>query len=319
MKIIILARVLLSILILTLLYSLFDVFREIHRQGYIQGFLGSITDKYIHRKKNREISMLLEGEKEEKSFLERVDLLIERASLKVWLPFITSEILIVFTIFVAFTCAFIFQRISGVVVFSIAVFFSVIFLVFVLLKQLAKHTYDKIDDQVLIYINILENLASSNSDIVEIMEKSLPYIKEPLKSYSAQFIFECKKGLPIYKAFKNFENKIESKRFRQLLKNLEVCSKYEANYKEILTKSRVIMKNYFTEKERRKKEIREGRIAIGTVLILGVFLINLVSSFNDNLHDQLKHTFIGNIIIGYNLFVIMLALYKLITLDKINY
>jgi tight adherence protein B len=319
MAVVIIGRILLVILIITSLYSFFDIFREIYKRGYLQGILGDAKKKYVERQKAREMSILLDGEKENIKFLERMDLLIERSGLRAYANFITSEILIIFTIVLAFTTAFIFQKISHLLVFSIAIFFAVIFLAYLALNQLAKFTYDRIDDQVLVYINTLENLSSSNSDIVEIIGKALPYIREPLRSYSTQFVFECRKGVPIVQAFKNFENKIESYRFKQLLKNLEICSKYEANYREILSKSRIIMKNYFVEKEKRKKEVRIGRIAILSTVGVGLVLFKLVLGFNEDLFEQLKGTSIGNIILGYNLFVLMFAALKFITLDKLNY
>lgn len=308
-----------AVLIISLIYILFDILQEIKLRGYIGNVLGKISSKYEERKKNREVYLLLEGEREEISFLEKVDLLIERSGLKSYAPFITSEILCVITVITALVSAIICMKVLGSIVFSVPVFFTMILLVYLILKELSKITYDKIDDQVLIYINILENLTSTNSDIVEIMEKAIPFMKEPLKGFSKCFTFECKTGTTVEQAFRNFEKKIESKRFRQLLKNLEICSKYEANYKEILKKSRIIMKNYFTEKERRKKEVRQGRIAIVSIVFLGIVLFKLVLGINGDLISELKNTYIGNIIVAYNLFVLLFAVFKFITLDDINY
>lgn len=307
------------VLVICSIYILFDIFKEIKLKGYIGNIFGKISSKYEERRKDREVYILLEGEKENVSFWEEIDLLIERSGIKAYVPFITSEILCIITILAALIVSAICQKIFGLIVFSIPIFFMFIFLVYLALKQLAKITYNKIDDQVLIYINTLENLTAANSDIVEIIDKALPFMKEPLKSFSRQFVFECRKGILVEQAFKNFENKIESKRFKQLIKNLEICSKYEANYKEILRKSRVIMKNYFTEKERRKKEVRQGRIAIVSTIFIGIVLFKMVIGINDNLILELKNTYSGNLIIGYNLFVVLFATLKFITLDNINY
>ncbi|MBE6047155.1 MAG: hypothetical protein E7213_01900 [Clostridium sp.] len=313
-----LIRFLLVIIILILLYLIIDLFREILIRGYILGIWSKVQDKYEERQRKRKTVLLLEGEHENKSVLERVDILIERAQLKRFFPFLTSEILIVVTLIVAFLISFLVYKFFQLMIFAIPVFFLVIMFTILLLQSMCKITYDKIDEQVLIYINILENLAASNGDIVTIMEKSIPYLKEPLKTFTTQFVFECKKGIELDEAFKNFQNKIESKRLKQLLINLQVSSKFKANYKDILSKSRVIMKNYFSEKERRKKEVREGRIAIISILILEGFLVKLVSGFIPNLFFELKNNLIGNIILEYNFFVIMFAIYKFITLGKMN-
>lgn len=319
MIIVYLGRILLIIVIFTLLYTIFDLLREIFRRNYIKLAFGNLKNRYEERQKVREVAILLEGEKEKKTILEKIDILIESSRVRKWMPFLTSEILIFISLCFAFICAFFVQKAFGILVFSIPVFLSVLMFIALTLKSLSKATYDKIDDQVLLYINILENLSASNSDIVEIMEKSIPYIKEPLKEYTKQFVFECRKGLPIDMAFKNFENKVESFRFKQLLKNLSVCSKYEANYREILNKSRVIMKHYFLEKERRKKEVRQSRLAILSVVAVGILLFNLVSGFTENYFELLKTTFMGNLILGYNILVVLYAIYKFITVDRINY
>lgn len=319
MRVVILARILVAILIAIVLYNLFDIFREIKRQDYLGNALGELNGKYKDRKKRREVLQLIEGEKEEKTLIEKIDLLIEHSCIRIYFPFLTSEVFIVSTTAIALIVSILFYKITHIAVVSIPVFFMIILLIYIGLNLLARRTYDKIDDQVLVYINILENLTSSNSDIVEIMEKALPYINEPLKKYTYQFVFECRKGVPVAKAFKNFENKVESLRFKQLLKNLAVCSKYEANYIEILSKSRVIMKNYFLEKARRKKEIRESRITIITTVVIGLFAIKEVIGFCPSLKDQLINSALGNMLVAYNAFVIMLAIYKFITLDKLNY
>lgn len=319
MIIVYLGRFLLIVVIFILLYTIFDLLREIYRRNYIKLAFGNLKTRYEDRKMIREVAILLEGEKEKSTFLEKVDILIENSRIRTRIPFITSEIFIFMTICVAFISAFFVQKAFGIIVFSVPVFFAVIMFVVLALKSLSKMTYNRIDDQVLIYINTLENLSAANSDIVEIMDKALPYIREPLNGYTKQFVFECKKGVPIDVAFKNFESKVESLRFKQLLKNLSVCSKYQANYREILNKSRIIMKNYFVEKERRKKEVRQSRAAIICVVFVGLVLFQLVSGFTDNFFELLKTTLVGNIILGYNIFVILYAIYKFITIDKVNY
>lgn len=319
MKIIIAARILLSILILMLLYDLFDIFREIKEKGYFKEIIGDFNESYLLRKQKRESAKILEGENEKKTFIEKIDLLVERSGIRAYSNKITTEIIIIGTIIMAFISSVVFYAVVKLFIFVIPIFLGVIFLVYLILGELARRTYDKIDDQLLMYINTLENFSFTSSDIVEIMEKSLPYIKEPLKNYSKQFVFQCKKGLSIVQAFKNFEDKVESLRFKQLIKNLAICSKYQANYREILGKSRVIIKNYYTEKTRRQKEIKEGRIAIVVTMAVGALIISQVVNVCPNFKDQMLHSFLGNILVGYNIFVVMFAIFKFITLDKINY
>lgn len=311
--------VLLLVTSFILVYNFILASQEFKRKRYINEFLTNMNDKYEERMKVKEAKLLYEGTTDDNKFIDRIDDLINKSSIRVIFPFLTSELLIGLSIVIASLTTYVFNKYYPYWLFDIAVFISSMLFLVLILRYMARRTYDKIDDQLLIYLNTLINLCGANDDIVVIFDKSTVYLKEPLKSFTEQFVFECRKGIPVHKAFKNFEDKIESKRFKQLLKNLSICSKHEANYKEILSKSKVILKHYFIEKERRKRAIYMGRMSIFSTFVVGMYLFSLIGSINTTMMDSLKTTILGNIIIGYNLLVVIIAIYKFITLDKLNY
>lgn len=309
----------LFIVILAAVYFFIITLIEFKRRQYINDFLGDINDKYEKRLKDREIKQLYEGVSSDLKFIDKIDDLIDRSGIRILFPILTSEMFIFITFLLAFIIAYIIFYFTSYWLYFVGTFFGVIFAIILILKLMARRTYDRIDDQILLYINTLINICSSNDDIITIIDKAIPYLGSPLRQYSEQFVFECHRGISLDKAFKNFEDKVESKRFRQLLKNLSICSKYEANYKKILNKSRIIMKHYYVEKERRRKEVAQGRQQIIITLVLGLILFRITGSFTDNLFYIMKHTTFGNVLLSYMLVVVLIAIYKFITLDKMNY
>lgn len=292
--------------------------REFKRRRYLNNFVGDINSKFEERRKRREAKLLYQGATKDKSFIDKADNLIEKSGIRIIFPKLTSEILILFTILFSLMAAYVTYIVSDFLLISLAVFACTIFIVVLTLKYMARHTFNLIDDQILVYLNILINLCDSNDDIVTIFDKSTAYIKSPLKEYTEQFVFECKRGVPLDKAFDNFKDKIESKNFKRLLKNLSICAKHDANFKIILNKSKTIMKFYFIEKERRRRAVTDGRITILATIALGAWLFMLSTSISSNLLNNLKNTFNGNVLVGYLLAVLIIAIYKFISLDKFN-
>ena len=307
------------ILLAVFSYFFISITIEVREKKYLNKILDGFNKIYSERQKIREAKFLYEGSTNDKKSIDKIDELVERSRAKTMIPFMTSELLIAGTLVLALVSAFLLNKFYGFWLYTLAAFTVVIFIVIFTLKYFEKKTFNKIDKQLLVYINTLKNLCSSNNDIVVIIEKSIPYVEEPIKEYLEQFVFECRKGISVYKAFRNLEDKIENKRFKQLIKNLAICSKHEANYEKIIRKSKVILKHYFEEKERRKKAVNSGRSVIVITLFMGLFTFNILQSFSGNLLNTLKTTLVGNVLLGYFLIVLIYATYKFITLDKLNY
>lgn len=288
-----------------------------------KGFINFFFSRFSAREEDRELQeaarILYEGEIEKRSYIEKLDILIKRSRIKIIFPFLTSELLIITSIMFGVLTVFIMNSVLRLWIINITVFLSIIFLIFVILKFLAKLSFDKIDRLQLSYINLLENLSRTNKSIVTIFEKSLPYVGDPIKSYAQQFVFECKAGVSVVKAFKNFEDKIENMRFKQLLRNLALASTHDANYERLFKKSRNIFKNYYVQKQKRLKSVISGIVIIMFTIIIGVISFIGTSSLIGNIFVKFITTIQGNIMLGYFILVFIYTIYKAISLGKLNY
>ncbi|WP_026884265.1 type II secretion system F family protein [Clostridium akagii] len=300
-------------------YFLITFFKDIKNKGFVEIFFNKFSEREEDRELQEAARILYEGEVEKRTYIEKLDILIKRSQIKAIFPFITSEILTLTAICLGLLVALITNLALHLWIINITVFFSVIFVIFVILKFLSKLSFDKIDGLQLNYINLLENLSSSNNSIVVIFDKSIPYAGEPLKSYAQQFVYECKAGISVVESFKNFEDKVENIRFKQLLRNLAMASMHDASYEKLFKKSRKIFKNYYVQKEKRRKSVISGAIILALTIVAGVISFSATSTFTGNIFVKFITTPQGNIMLGYFILIFIYTIYKSIALGKLNY
>ena len=292
----------------------------IKKRQVINRYKDNFKKVYEDRIKKKELILLYEGTIEKKTFIDKIDDIIENSAIRITLPFLTSEVFLCITVLLSVIITFIFNVfIFRFFIFDLLIFIAALFVPYLILKQITKIIYNQIDNQILGWINTISNLCISNNDIVTIIDKASQYMKTPLKQYSETFVFEARQGFSIKQAFKNFEDKVENRRLKQIIRNLSVCSKHDADYKKTIDKSRIVLKSYFVEKERRKKDLREGRKDICITIGMGIGLFLLVLSFQESFANNLFGTLPGNLILGFNICILFFSVFKMISLDDFNY
>ena len=301
------------------IYFLIKLLIEIKTKKYISYIFDNFSKKEEERLVEKKAVELMQGETEDKRFISKIDTLLIRSQIKNVIPFLSSELLLVFVLILAVFLFIIINSFTHFWIAGLAASVVGIFAVVTFLQILANVTFNKIDDQQLSYVNLLKNISASNSDIVTIFEKSIPYTKKPLKQYTEQFVFECKHGVSLKIAFDNYTKKVENKRFAKLLKNILISSKHTADYESVFDSSRIIFKSYYSEKYRRKLAVQYGRGSIAIMIILGGVTFKLLEGFTGDLWSKLVSTGIGNLMLIYFLVVFIYTLNKLITLNKLNY
>jgi len=286
----------------------------------LKKYRDTVEKVYKDRIRNKEMLWLYEGAQNKETFIDKIDSIIETSTIRLLVPFLTSEVFLFVSLCFAILCTVLFNiLVSRFIIFNLIAFIAAIFTPYLILKQAAGIIYNKIDNQILGWLNTISNLCMSNDDIVTIIEKANFYTKPPLSKYTETFVFEARQGLTLGESFRNFEDKVENRRLKQFIKNLSVCCKHDADYKKVVDKSRTILKKYFQEKEKRQKDIKEGKKDIAITIGMGIGLFMLVLSFQDDFIYNLVSTVPGNVILGFNIAVLMFSAYKVLTLGSINY
>lgn len=256
------------------------------------------------------------GNHSKKSFLYRIDRMLDYSGIRNMAGSINAEMYIVLVGTLA-----VFAGIIGMITFH-SIFFAfsaaiiIILLSGIILYILSGIYYNRLENEIMTFLNLVENFSKTDNDIVQIFKKALFYLDEPLKGLLLEFCNEAESIGDTAAAFNNLSARIEHAKCRELFRNLQVCSKYEANYDEVIKDCRMSMIDYLAVKADRKAIINNGRAEIVILIISAVGIIFLFSGITSDLWNVLINTFIGNIILFYCFVILAICMVMMIVFDK---
>lgn len=277
--------------------------------------IDNFEESYDKRCSKSDKQKLVEGNIEETNILRSLDIMINRSGIREKYSFFTTEVFITLTIMIVISTYFLSKFINNYWGFNLLISMFAGLACYFSIYYLSGISYEKIDSQITNFINYLENFATTNVDIVTIIEKTAFYMEDPLKSYLEKFVTESRQG-KIKLAFQNLADKIENVKFQQLIKNLEIASRHEANYKEVVSESRIILKGYFKNKEKRKELIRNGRIELAMMLLISTLVLKMVTDITPNLANDIFTTTEGAIFVVIGIVLIGACIWLFLRIDR---
>ncbi|AAK79939.1 tight adherence protein B [Clostridium acetobutylicum] len=252
-------------------------------------------------------------------FLSKLDETIYSSGIRKYLKYMTSEIFILGVIIMSFLFSVAVFKIYESVIFSVVAFAALPIILYGVLKEMVQVNFDRIDNSIMFLISSLKSNAAVKNNIVFMMEETTEKLKEPLRTYNNDFVRDIRVGMPMKKAFENYINKVENIRLRNILKNLYICSLNNADYCKLLDKTRVVIRNYYEEKEKRKSKVKSAQISITAIAFATLIILNALSKVTDNFYALLMNTTTGQVLVGYLLCVILFSIYRCLSLKKFNY
>ena len=113
------------------------------------------------------------------------------------------------------------------------------------------------------------------------------------------------------------EKKVEHEKFRELIRNLEICSRYEANYAEIIKDSRGLIQEYTAYSQERKSIINNARVEIVMIVACCGLVFWMVDDFSTKgILAVLLGTTVGNVLLLYCAAMVLFAFWMVIAVDK---
>lgn len=258
-----------------------------------------------------------EGRREKIYFLRRMDLLIRRSGISVKFPFINTGIYLLLTLSLLILGAIISTILSNSPIVVLIISLIILFTSYLILYVLSGISYRNTEENILEFTNLLENFSKTNNDIVTILYKVYPYLNNPLHDAVEECVSEARSTGDVSRALLNLEHKIELDKFKEIIRNIEISSRYEANYEEIIKDSRRMLRVYIAAREERRALIKNSRIEMGIIIICCIFIIKMLDSFSTvGVVNVLLHSLVGNILLGYCIVVLFLGFWTLLAIDK---
>ena len=165
------------------------------------------------------------------------------------------------------------------------------------------------------FLDFLGNYSTTPGDVISHFEQIGKYMEEPLRSVLEQCCMEAQTTGDVGMALLSMADKIQHPQFRELIRNIEVSSRYSADFRILVTFSRRSMREYLRSGSERKSLLREA--GINLLLLLGMSLFALVTVnglLEVSIWTILVHTIPGRIALGMVGVILMLfggQIYKL--------
>ncbi len=275
-----------------------------------------LEKRYQRRQKRERVLQELVGNHNKKSFLYKFDRMIDYSGLKTHFVNLNAEIYIicvnVLAICVGVLLYFLFK--NAFLIVSVVCLINIISYAF--LYVMSGFYYNRLEKNIMTFLNLIENFNKTEDDIVQIFRITVNYVDEPLKSSLKMFCSEVESSGEISQAFRNLQVRTEHGKCREIFRNIEVCSRYDANYDEIVRDCRASMTDYLGIKSERKAIISNGRAEVVILIASAILIIRLFGGISENMWYLLSSTFVGNIILIYCVVVLFICMIMMVMFDK---
>lgn len=255
------------------------------------------------RKKLEKQSSNLYGDMERKTVFAKIDALLSYSGLYTRFPKLTAE--------KCMASVLIGSCMEGIILwFALSSLWKSLFIVLLTLiviveclNILCAVRRKRIDGEVIHCIDMMEMGAQTSTEVIQILRKSAVKVREPLRSELLSTVVDAENCGNSSQAIRRLCNRIDNKYLKDILLNLDICSKFKANYQDVLRAGKRIVKQDVANREEIKKlYINTSRFI---VFIIGIGLLCLMSmgkltGTNQNVFIALWNTgTAGQVIIWY--------------------
>jgi hypothetical protein len=309
--------VFLFILIFFTCHSLFSYLRKNNViEKKIKGFYEKTQADVEERSRLETIRKAESGNTDKITILSKLDTIIDYSNIKKYIPFLNSTTYIFIMVICSSIGLIIGTKFSG---FGVGVFCGgiVIMIYIIILLLLSNINYKKVEQNVMRFINLVENYSKTNNDLISIMGKIYYYLDEPLRTHVEECYYLGLRTGDADFALENLQKNVQHGKFKEIIRNLIICSHYEANYEDVIEDSRDMLITYLAGKRERAEMARNARIELSILLGACMVVFFMIQSFlGTNILTLLQSNIIGNIILIYCAICILAVIFNIIFIGR---
>ena len=149
---------------------------------------------------------------------------------------------------------------------------------YVIVIALAGKTYNEIEDTTSLFVSILSNHSKGSSDIVTIMQNTLPSMKGPIKELISKFLLNCEQTGNVDLAFDYMKESTDNRQLQTIIINLKNCSHYQANYEEVLVQMMGQIASGLSAREDRKNILFSSKLTLIVISITAVIIVWIIGA-----------------------------------------
>lgn len=237
----------------------------------------------------------LYGNMGKKGFIAHIADNLEYSGLTTRFAWLTPELYIVILIAESALVSIIAGIFSGKLYAGFFMAFTLWMLSEAVFSLLRNYRYRKEEEQLMAFVNSVESCAAQSDDIIYILEKAAGMIEGPLSEALTHTVAMIKSGIQGTVALRQLESRIEHGFFKTMIRNLEISSRNNANYREITAQCRKLLSEQLDNSKKLAQIYREAKIRLAIIMLcalvclwmmaqtmLGMSLIDMFSMFSES-------------------------------------
>ncbi|MCM1568644.1 MAG: hypothetical protein NC081_04265 [Roseburia sp.] len=174
-----------------------------------------------------------------------------------------------------------------------------------------------VNENLLKLLDFLGNYSVTAGEITGIFLQVGRYLEEPLKSALEGCCYEAQTTGDVGAAMLSMEERIEHPKFKELVRNMEITSRYCADFTMLVNSSRRSMREYLRLRRERKGMLREAAINMLLLLFLSLFSLMTVDKLiSTSIWEILYRTWPGRLALGIVLGIFILFGRQVLRLNK---
>lgn len=248
--------------------------------------------------------------------LQKWDRYFTQSGIRQRIPFLNSQLYLLFFLLGAAAGFFIFlftspEDMAAGMVKGVLWMISELTTGYMIIKVLRIRRKRNTEKELLPFLNVVDNFSKGDQDLFHILENAGNYLNEPLRSA----VLECSRHASgtgkRYEAIQELIYRIEHPKFQEIMHNLDICSRNEANYSEVLGDMRDSLMNYLSNRRETDNILREGKIQILLIIFMGMPMIGMLSGITGISLLSMSGNFFGRIVICYWVLLLLFISYQM--------
>jgi Flp pilus assembly protein TadB len=232
-------------------------------------------------------------------------------------PFLTPELWIAIRLVSAagvYAAAIIF---GGHWILGAAASAILIIIFYVIESLLCRKNYQSTEKNLLEFLNLIGSYSISAGAVTEICNQVSKYMDDPLKNALEECYYEAQTSGNPSLALLSLADKIEHPKFKELTKNIEICSRYSADFVTVVSASRKSIQDFLKAKQEQKSLAQESIINMMILLLMLVVMLFMTDQLiTASIWDILLHTTIGQICLTIAIVLQAIFAWKVRTANK---
>lgn len=164
------------------------------------------------------------------------------------------------------------------------------------LFSIRKRNQKSVNNDTILFLNLLGNYSTGNTEATSVFMQIAPKMNEPLRSCLVECVAESQDNSA--RALQNLQNKIESKKFNEIIKSIAISQQYSGSFQAVVVQNRATIQSFIKAQKERRELAMQNTINMSVCSVALVMILVLLSSLvEQNVVMLLFTTTLGNIVL----------------------